>query len=127
MMQLSVSTLHKDAAIKRFRDQLERYDFDIHRWRESAVNLKTAHVGALDATNEAGWNLAAAMLKPRKIERCENGNVKFIHNGSSLRLSAVEALKHSFFKKVRYTFTLSVVVRHNAGNICGNEISPKSI
>lgn len=111
MMQLSVATLHKDSAIRGFRRQLEDHDFDLHRWRESAVNLKPSLVRALDAGNESGWNLAESLLRPRRIERSKDGGVKFIQNGSTSRISAIQALKHSFLKKVLlYIYTSSFIV-----------------
>ncbi len=52
----------------------------------------------LDANEEAGWKLAAALLRPRRIEVDTAGHVVFAQGkaGEQPRPSAAEALKFTF-------------------------------
>ena len=55
----------------------------------------------LDADGHAGWELACALLRPRRIVADDDGNVSFMRGGAQ-RISVDAALKHPFITKVRH-------------------------
>ena len=60
--------------------------------------LPARQTGLLDANDGAGWELAAALLRPREIVTDDEGGVKFVNTGKAPRLTAAQALKHPFVR-----------------------------
>lgn len=67
LVQLTIPKLRTAASIKSFNSQLKRYDYDLLAWRDNA-RLSARDTVLLDANNGAGWDLASALLRPRKIQ-----------------------------------------------------------
>ena len=86
-MQLALPRLRTDAALKAFREQLAAVDGDLLAWREArATAADEAVLGQRDC---AGWDLAAALLRPERVP----GKGKDATPG---RASCAEALEHPF-------------------------------
>lgn len=69
--------------------------------RECRAVLPSRETAILDADNEAGWELAAGLLRPRKVQVADNGAVAFISDTTEPRLSISNALRHRFMKQVK--------------------------
>ena len=54
----------------------------------------------LDADRHSGWELARALLRPRRIVADAQGNVSFMRGGAQ-RIAVTAALKHPFIAQVR--------------------------
>ena len=101
-LQLSIPALRSSSALKAFSKAYHQHNYDLNMWRKTA-RLSAHQTAVLDADGGAGWSLAAAMLRPRRIEQDADGGVKFIDDGSQPRLSAGDALKHRFFRQASHT------------------------
>ncbi len=100
-MQLSIAKLRTGTGLKAFNTALKNVGFDLLSWRRKA-NLSSKDTAILNADNRAGWELAEALLRPRKIEvDSESGSVKFVNtNHEAVRLGVSLALTHTFMKQV---------------------------
>jgi len=67
LMQLAVPKLRSTSALRTFNKQLQDLRCDLGEWR-ARERLPAAQTAALDADNGAGWDLAQALLRPRKLE-----------------------------------------------------------
>ncbi len=87
-MQLAIPRLRTDKALKAFREELEAAEGgDLMAWR--AAKATAADDAVLGQRGDAGWDLAAALLRPQRTA----GKGK----GAALgRLSCAEALAHPF-------------------------------
>ena len=61
--------------------------------------LPARQTALLDANDGAGWDLAANLLRPRRVVTDDEGGVKFLNTGKAPRLTAAQALKHSFIRQ----------------------------
>lgn len=66
-MQLAVPKLRSQSALKAFNKALQACKCDLGSWRERE-RLASAQTALLDADHGAGWDLAQALLRPRKLE-----------------------------------------------------------
>ena len=66
LMQLAVPKLRTQSALKAFNKALQACKCDLGSWRERE-RLAPAQTALLDADNGAGWDLAQALLRPRKL------------------------------------------------------------
>ncbi|BDA45257.1 probable serine/threonine-protein kinase STN8, chloroplastic at N-terminal half [Coccomyxa sp. Obi] len=98
LMQLAVPRLRSSSALRSFNRSLQNLRCDLNEWRVSE-RLPASQTAALDADNGAGWDLAQALLRPRKVEVREDGGVDFINEGRGARLRVFAALKHRFLKQ----------------------------
>lgn len=72
LMQLAVPKLRSASALRTFNKQLQDLRCDLGEWR-ARERLPAAQTAALDANDGAGWDLAQALLRPRKLEvRCSS-------------------------------------------------------
>jgi len=92
LLQLAVPRLRTDVALKRFRDELEACGGELMTWREQKGATGDDMLLGLD--DGAGWDLAAALMCPRRTA----GKGKDAATG---RLSASEALRHPFLAEER--------------------------
>ena len=70
MMQLGIAKLRSAAGLRAFSMALARCDHNLDRWRANE-RLHPVSTAVLDADDGAGWDLAEALLRPRKIQaRC---------------------------------------------------------
>ena len=67
MMQLAVPKLRTTSALKTFNKSFQACKCDLEAWRERE-RLAPAQSALLDADDGAGWDLAQALLRPRKLE-----------------------------------------------------------
>lgn len=67
MMQLAVPKLRSTSALKTFNKSFQACKCDLDAWRERE-RLAPAQAAFLDADDGAGWELAQALLRPRKLE-----------------------------------------------------------
>ncbi|KAK9798998.1 hypothetical protein WJX73_001206 [Symbiochloris irregularis] len=104
MMQLAVPSLRSPAGFRNFNGALRRLNCDLLAWRASA-RLSPAQTAVLDADNGAGWDLAAALLRPRMLEVTREGIVKFINTGR-LRLPIKAGSQHRFCRQVEQASAL---------------------
>lgn len=65
LLQLALPKLRSAAGMRQFNDQMRRLRYDLAVWRESE---RPRDAGVLDAEGGAGWDLAAALLRPRDIQ-----------------------------------------------------------
>jgi hypothetical protein len=87
-MQLALPRLRTDKALKTFRDELSAADGDLMAWR--AAKATPADDAVLGQRGGAGWDLAAALLRPERIGSKKGKNV------TPGRASCAEALAHPF-------------------------------
>ena len=66
-MQLAVPKLRSASGFKQFNSQFKKARFDLQTWRESE-RLPQRETAVLDADGGTGWDLAAALLRPRDIQ-----------------------------------------------------------
>lgn len=66
-MQLAVPKLRSAGSLRAFNKQLQAQRCDLAEWR-ARERLPASQSAALDADNGAGWDLAQALLRPRKLE-----------------------------------------------------------
>ena len=50
-----------------FHASFKRCRYDLNRWR-TVSSLQPQHTALLDANDGAGWELAAMLLRPRKVQ-----------------------------------------------------------
>lgn len=86
-MQLAVPRLRSDKDLKKFREELAAADFDLLVWR--AARATAADDIVLSQRGEAGWDLAAALLRKQRVTT--RGK-----NAAPGRPSCEEALAHPF-------------------------------
>lgn len=67
MMQLAVPKLRSTSALKTFNKSFQACKCELDAWRERE-RLAPAQTALLDADDGAGWELAQALLRPRKLE-----------------------------------------------------------
>ena len=67
MMQLAVPRLRPPGALRAFRGAMLECGHDLGAWR-ARERPPRAQTAALDGAGGAGWELAAALLRPRRIE-----------------------------------------------------------
>ena len=67
LMQLAVPKLRSTSGLKAFSKALQACMCDLGAWRERE-RLSPAQSTLLDADDGAGWDLAQALLRPRKLE-----------------------------------------------------------
>eukprot|EP00951_Prasinocladus_malaysianus_P038457 scaffold422320_cov33-Prasinocladus_malaysianus.AAC.1 len=65
LMQLSIPKLRTEKALKTFRRALEANDFDLFAWK--SYSRLAVNVPILEVEDDAGWKLAAAMLRQRVL------------------------------------------------------------
>lgn len=99
LLQMALPPLRTTTALRNFRTTLARAGHDLQEWRVSSA-LRARDTQLLDANDGEGWDLAAALLRPRKVQTDGEGNVKFVNSGAP-RLGASAALRHPFVKRVR--------------------------
>ena len=68
-MQLAIPRLRSSSALRSFNRSLQNLRCDLNEWR-MRERLPASQTAALDADNGAGWDLAQALLRPRKLEVC---------------------------------------------------------
>lgn len=61
------------ARLQSFHASFKRCRYDLTRWRTVSA-LSPAATAALDADGGAGWQLAEALLRPRKVQVRANGS-----------------------------------------------------
>ena len=66
-MQLAVPKLRTTSALKAFNKSFQACKCDLEAWREREC-LAPAQSALLDADGGAGWDLAQALLRARKLE-----------------------------------------------------------
>jgi len=86
LMQMACPRLRTDASLQRWRDELASCEGDLWLWRESKGTAADEPI--LSMNDDAGWDLAAALLRPQRVSGTGKKAV--------VRPSAVEALKHRF-------------------------------
>lgn len=62
-------------ALQNFHKSFKTCRYDLKRWR-TITNLSPQQTAVLDANNGVGWDLAAAMLRPRKVQVCPPNQVE---------------------------------------------------
>lgn len=72
-MQLAVPKLRSASALRNFNKSLQNHKCDLSEWR-ARERLQPSQTAALDADNGAGWDLAQALLRPRKLEVSPHGH-----------------------------------------------------
>lgn len=97
MMQLALPRLRTPTQLRSFNTALEAADYDLYAWREKA-RLPIRETAILDENKEAGWKLAAALLRPRRTRQEPDGHVSFV-GGDPPRPSAQEAAAFAFVAK----------------------------
>lgn len=97
LLQLGLPFLRSTTSLRNWRTTFQRCDYDLDEWRARS-GLSAKQMALLDANDGAGWDLAAALLRPREVEVTESGSVKFVSNGAAPRLTPSAALKHPFLK-----------------------------
>lgn len=109
-MQLSIAKLRTGNGLKAFNTALKAVGFDLMAWRRKA-RLSPKDTTILDADDGSGWQLAEALLRPRKIQVDEeSGSVKFVNtNHEAARLGVSVALTHNFMKQVHSSVTMLVL------------------
>lgn len=68
-MQLAVPRLRPPGALRTFREAMNACGHDLAAWR-ARERPPRAQTAALDVGDGAGWELAAALLRARRIEVC---------------------------------------------------------
>lgn len=94
MMQLSLQRLRTPAQLRTFSTVLANMDHDLNAWKDR-LRMSNKETSVLDANDGAGWEMAAALLRPRRIKLTDTGHVEFIQ-GEVLRPSALEAQQFRF-------------------------------
>lgn len=99
MLQLALPSLRSDRGLQSFINLYgPRFKYDLDAWRKKST-IPAREFQALDADDGAGWTLLKELLVERSVQQLEGGGVRFIEG--TLRLSASEALRYSFFKQAR--------------------------
>ena len=65
--------------------------------RRRRQQLPPKQTAILDADGHSGWELARALLRPRRIVADRDGRVAFKRGGAQ-RVAATAALKHTFIR-----------------------------
>lgn len=94
LMQLAMPHLRTKSALQAFHASFKRCRYDLMRWR-TISSLTEQQTAVLDANGGAGWELAAALLRPRKVQVLSDGHVYFTNEGKP-RPSAEQALGFRF-------------------------------
>eukprot|EP00191_Tetraselmis_sp_GSL018_P008804 CAMPEP_0177605224 /NCGR_PEP_ID=MMETSP0419_2-20121207/16580_1 /TAXON_ID=582737 /ORGANISM="Tetraselmis sp., Strain GSL018" /LENGTH=433 /DNA_ID=CAMNT_0019099345 /DNA_START=452 /DNA_END=1751 /DNA_ORIENTATION=- len=94
LMQLAVPKLRTQRAIKNFSEGLSQYNYDPREWA-SRQQLPARETFLLDEDNGAGWELAAALLRERVVEKKQAR----ASTSTAPRPSAREALRFRFLKQ----------------------------
>eukprot|EP00892_Ulva_mutabilis_P003427 jgi/Ulvmu1/1456/UM011_0186.1 len=94
LLQLSMPHLRTKSALQAFHASFKRCRYDLMRWR-TISSLTEQQTAVLDANDGAGWELAAALLRPRKVQVLSDGHVYFTNEGKQ-RPSAEQALEFQF-------------------------------
>ncbi len=94
LMQLALPRLRTDKALKAFRDELVAADGDLLAWR--AARATAVDDVILGQRDDAGWQLAAALLSPQRGGEKGKG-------GRAGRPTCAEALQHPFLAEVEET------------------------
>lgn len=97
LLQLSLPFMRSQSTLKNWRGTFARCGYDLDEWR-SMASLSPKQTVILDENDGAGWDLAAGLLRPRKVELDGDGIVRFVNTGRAPRLTAQGALKHAFLK-----------------------------
>ena len=66
-MQLALPKLRSAGALRAFNKQFQAMRCDLNEWR-ARERLPASQSAALDIDDGAGWDLAQALLRPRKLE-----------------------------------------------------------
>lgn len=66
-MQLAVPKLRSASALRTFNKALQNCKCDLSEWR-ARERLQRSQTAFLDTDNGAGWDLAQALLRPRKLQ-----------------------------------------------------------
>jgi hypothetical protein len=80
--------------LQSFHASFKRCRYDLGRWR-TVSSLQPQYTQILDANDDIGWDLAAMLLRPRKVQVLADGHVYFTNEGKQ-RPSASQALKSAF-------------------------------
>ena len=67
LLQLAIPRLRSSAGIKQFNLQYKKARFNLQAWLDKE-RLPAKESAILDADAGAGWDLAAALLRPRDIQ-----------------------------------------------------------
>lgn len=78
--------------------------------------LPARQTATLDAFDGAGWELAAALLRPRQVVTDNEGGVKFVNTGKAPRLTAAQALKSPFIRAAGSARTSAVATEDEEGS-----------
>lgn len=90
MMQLAVPKLRTTSALKTFNKSFQACKCDLEAWRERE-RLAPAQSALLDADDGAGWDLAQALLRPRKLEVSGSHGHCIIKQRSERQIAVVSA------------------------------------
>lgn len=82
LMQMAVPQLRSSNNIRQFNNDMRQFDYDLETWRQ--YRGSRYDFTQLDRNNEAGWDLAKKLLRPR-------------NNINRGRLSVSQALRHRYF------------------------------
>jgi serine/threonine protein kinase len=101
LMQLALPSLRTNRGLSSFNRGLKRCDYDLNLWRtKNKGQLGRSKTVLLDAGGDAGWKLAAELLKGRPYwleKKAEKSGEKLDNNNISDRPSALDCLKFDFF------------------------------
>ena len=90
MMQLAVPKLRTTSALKTFNKSFQACKCDLEAWRERE-RFAPAQSTLLDADDGAGWDLAQALLRPRKLEVSGSPGHRIIMLRSERQIAVVSA------------------------------------
>lgn len=120
LLQLGLPFLRSTTSLRNWRTTFARCDYDLDTWR-SRAGLSGKQTALLDSKDGAGWDLAAALLRPREVEFTGKGGVRFVNTGVAPRLTPSAALSHRFLKSRReFQFTFGKSLRDNKGGTGSN-------
>ena len=97
LLQLGLPFMRSQSTLKNWRGTFARCGYDLEEWR-SLASLSSRQTALLDADDNAGWDIAAGLLRPRKVDFDGDGIVRFINTGKAPRLTAQAALRHRYLK-----------------------------
>ena len=103
LMQLALPSLRTNRGLSSFNRGLKKCDYDLDLWRtQNKGQLGRSKTALLDAGGDAGWKLAAELLKGRPYwlekKTAKSGEQLLSNNNDNTdRPSALDCLKYDFF------------------------------
>jgi len=100
LMQLALPSLRTNRGLSSFNRGLKKCNYDLNLWRtQNKGQLGRSKTALLDAGGDAGWKLAAELLKGRPywLEKKAAKSGEQLSGNNTDRPSALECLKHEFF------------------------------